>query len=104
MLRCVCLSGSLLTPTDYVHGVKLPDVGSILPPIVISSLLDGAGAERTTVPEPCVVGPIIGGDAGLAVTTGLPEISLVGVSLGRAPLRSLRSCAPSSVGESICSF
>ena len=36
------------------------------------------------------VGTIIGDGAGLAFTTGLPEISLVGVSLGRAPLRSLR--------------
>ena len=74
------------------------------PPIVISTLLDDAGAERTTVPEPSAVGTIIGGDAGLAFTTGLPEISLVGVSLGRAALRSLRSCGPISIGESICSF
>ena len=70
------------------------------PPIVISSLLDDAGVERT-VPEPSAVGTIIGDDAGLAFTTGLPEISLVVVSLGRAPLRSLRSCG---LGESICSF
>ena len=42
---------------------------------------------------PSAVGTIIGDDAGLAFTTGLPEISLVGVSLGRT-LRSLRSCVP----------
>ena len=32
------------------------------------------------------------------------RISLAGISLGRAPLCSLRSCAPNSIGESICSF
>ena len=74
------------------------------PPNVISTLLDDAGVQRTTVPEPSAVGTIIGDDAGLAFTAGLPEISLVGVSLGRAPLRSLRSCGPNSIGESICSF
>ena len=53
------------------------------------------------MPEPSAVGTIVGGDAGLALTTGLSEISLGGVSFGRAPLRSLRSCAPISIGESI---
>ena len=72
--------------------------------IVISSLLDDAGVERTTLPEPSAVGTIIAGDACLAFTTGLPEISLVDVSLGRALLRSLRSCGPNSIGESSCSF
>ena len=88
------------------RGVATTSIPSITykPPIVISSLLDDAGVERTPVPEPSAVGTIIGGDAGLAFTTGLPEISLVGVSLGCAPLRSLRSCGPNSICESICSF
>ena len=67
-------------------------------------MLDDAGVERTTASEPSAVGTINGDDAGLAFTTGLPEISLVGVSRGRAPLRSLRTCGPNSIGESICSF
>ena len=78
-----------------VATTSIPSI-TYKPPIVISSLLDEAGVERTTVPEPSAVGTIIGGDAGLAFTTGLPEISLVGVSLGRAPLRSLRSCGARS--------
>ena len=41
------------------------------------------------VPGLSAVGTIVGGDVGLAFTTGLSEISLDGVSLGRAPLRSL---------------
>ena len=56
------------------------------------------------VPEPSAVSTIVGGDAGLALTTGLSEISFGGVSIGRALLRSLRSCAPISIGESGCSF
>ena len=40
-------------------------------------MLDDAGEDRTTVPEPSAVGTIIGDDTGLAFTTGLPEISLV---------------------------
>ena len=70
---------------------------------LISTLLDDSGKERTTVPEPSAIGTIIGGDAGLTFTAGLPEISLVGVTLGHTPLR-MRSCAPNSIGESICSF
>ena len=60
--------------------------------------MDDAGVEKRTAPEPSAVGTIIGGDAGLAFTTGLPEISLVGVSLGRAPLRT--SVNPSARSES----
>ena len=74
------------------------------PPIVISSLLDDAEADRTMAPEPSADGTIVGGDAGLAFATGLSEVSLDGVSFGRVPLRSLRSCAPNSIGESNCSF
>ena len=34
---------------------------------------------------PSAVGTVVGGDAGRAFTTGLSEISLDGVSLGRVP-------------------
>ena len=55
--------------------------------------------------EPSAVGTIVGGDAGLAFYHwSLSEISLDDVPLGRAPLRSLRSCAPISIGEFNCSF
>ena len=56
------------------------------------------------MPELSAVGTIVGGDADLAFTTGLSEVSLDGDSFGRVPLRSLRSCTPNSIGESGCSF
>ena len=86
-----------------VATTSIPSI-TYKPPIVTSSLLGDAGVERTAVPDPYAVGTIIGGDAGFAFTIGLPEISLVGVSLGRAPLRSLRSCGPNAIDGSICSF
>ena len=83
-----------LLPRTATHpplGRELPSIPSVTykPPVVISSLLDDIGAERTMVREPSAVGTIIGGDAGLDFTTGLSEISLDGVSLGHPMMKTL---------------